>query len=257
MILALDVGNTTILMGLYNGRDLIGDWRFSTMREKTGDEIGCMVLSALQTRNIGPDDINGAVVSCVVPSLIDRIKRMCRIYLGCDPLEIDPSKKGYIPLAYPDPAQIGADRIVNAVAAHEKYGAPLIIIDFGTATTFCAISSKGEFMGGCIVPGIGISQEALVAHAERLLPVSWERPGSVIARNTDDAIRAGLLFGYASLVDGIVVRMKREMRENPKVIATGGWASVIKEEAGHIDIMDPFLTLDGLRIIYERETSCT
>ncbi len=253
LLLAIDVGNTTIQVGIYDGPNLIGDWRFSTMKEKTSDDIGCMLLSALSAKGILSSEIDGAVISCVVPSLADRMRKMCLTYFYCNPLELEPGKEEYIPLAYPEPGQIGADRIANAVSACEKYGAPLIIIDFGTATTFCAISPKGEFMGGCIVPGIGISQEALLKHAERLFPVSWKSPKSIIAKDTDDAIRAGLLFGYASLVDGIVQKMKREIGDNAKVIATGGWSSVIKQEAESIDKVDPYLTLEGLRLIYEKK----
>ena len=252
LLLALDVGNTTILMGLFNHTRLLRDWRFFTRKEQTSDEIGWLVMSALQSIDVRPERIEGAIISCVVPSLTDRLMEMCTHYLGCAPLVIDPGREEYFPVDYPDPAQIGADRIVNAVAGTEKYGSPLIIIDFGTATTFCAISEEGAFIGGCIVPGIGISSDALFEHAERLTSVTWVRPQCIIAKNTEDAIRSGLLFGYASLVDGIVERMKKEMGVTPSVVATGGWASLIAEEAKCIDRIDPYLTLEGLRIIYEK-----
>ncbi|MGA1865275.1 MAG: type III pantothenate kinase [bacterium] len=252
LLLALDVGNTNILMGLFNGCNLIKDWRFFTRKEQTSDEIGWKVLTALQSLNIESKSVKGAIISCVVPSLSDRLKEMCRNYLSCDPLEVKPGLEEYFPVSYPEPGQIGADRIVNAVAGYEKYGSPLIIVDFGTATTFCAISDKGEFMGGCIVPGIGISLEALIENAERLTHVTWAKPGCIIAKNTEDAIRAGLFFGYASLVNGIVKKMKKEMGGAAKVVATGGWASIITEEAKCIDKIDPYLTLEGLRIIYEK-----
>ncbi|MGA1795717.1 MAG: type III pantothenate kinase [bacterium] len=252
LLIAVDIGNTTILVGVFDGKRLVKEWRFHTKKDQTADEFGCLVLDAFRGADISAERIAGAVMSSVVPSLTDRVKEMCRNYLGCTPLEIDPGMEEYIPVAYPDPKQIGADRIVNAVAANEQYGAPLIIIDFGTATTFCALSPEGEFLGGCIVPGIGVSLEALIGRAERLSPVTWQRPASVIAKNTDDAIRAGLLFGYASLVKGIVERMRSEMGVNSRVVATGGWASAIQEEAECIDVVDPHLTLQGLRIIYER-----
>ncbi len=253
LLLTLDIGNTTILMGLFDDDHLLRDWRFFTRKEQTADEIGLMVLSAIKSLNIDPQTVKDAIISCVVPSLIGRIKQMCKDYIGCEPFEIDPGREEYFPLTYPDPGPIGADRIANAVAGYEKYGSPLIIIDFGTATTFCAISDKGEFMGGCIVPGVGISLNALVVNAERLMSVSWERPRFIIAKNTDDAIRAGILFGYASLVNGVVKRMKQEMGGIAKVVATGGWASIIKEEAKCIDNIDPNLTLEGLRIIYDKK----
>lgn len=255
LIMTIDVGNTTIQLGVFSGDQLISDWRFSTMKEKTSDEIGCIFLSAFSAKNISADNIKGIAISCVVPSLINRFRDMCSKYFKCIPIEIEPGCKNYLPTKYPKPEQIGADRIVNAVAACEKYGYPLIIIDFGTATTFCAISSKGEFMGGCIVPGIGISLETLVQSAERLSHVSWERPKTIIAKNTNDAIRSGIYFGYASLVDGIVQRMKKELGDDPKIVATGGWSSVIAEQSHSINIVDPYLTLDGLRIIYDREES--
>jgi len=254
LLVALDVGNTTILVGVFEGVRLMKEWRFHTKKDQTADELGCLVLDAFRGANIPLEKVTGSVMSSVVPSFTDRVKEMCLNYLGCTPLEIDPGREEYIPVAYPDPKQIGADRIVNAVAAYEQYRAPLIIIDFGTATTFCALSTQGEFLGGCIVPGIGVSLDALIGHAERLAPITWQRPDSVIAKNTDDAIRAGLLFGYSALVKGIVDRMRVEMGVDARVVATGGWAPVIREEAECIDVVDPHLTLQGLRIIYERRT---
>lgn len=253
LLLALDVGNTTIQMGLFDQLRLIKDWRFFTRKEQTSDEMGWIIQGAFQTMGMDPKSVEGVVLSCVVPSLTNRLKKMCEDYLGCSPLEIDTGQEEYFPVAYPEPKQIGADRIVNAVAGYEKYGSPLIIIDFGTATTCCAISREGQFLGGCIVPGIGISLDALVNHAERLTPITWRKPSSIIAKSTDDAIRSGLLFGYASLVHGIVKKMKKEMEGCPKVIATGGWAPIIAEEADCIDQIDPYLTLEGLMMIYYRK----
>ena len=253
LLLALDVGNTTIQMGLFDKHRLIKDWRFYTRKEQTSDELGWIIQGAFQSIDMDPKSVEGVVISCVVPSLMNRLKMMCEDYLGCSPLEIDPGKEEYFPVAYPDPRQIGADRIVNAVAGYKKYGSPLIIIDFGTATTFCAISKEGRFLGGSIVPGIGISLDALVKHAERLTPITWSSPPCIIAKTTDDAIRSGLLYGYASLVHGMVKKMKKEMEGCPKVIATGGWAPTIAEEADCIDQIDPYLTLEGLRIIYDQK----
>ena len=253
LLLALDVGNTTIQMGLFDQSRLIKDWRFFTRKEQTSDEMGLIVQGAIQNIGMDPKSVVGVVLSCVVPSLTNRLKKMCDDYLGCSPMEIDPGKEEYFPIAYPDPNQIGADRIVNAVAGYEKYGSPLIIIDFGTATTFCAISEEGRFLGGCIVPGIGISLDALVNHAERLTPITWHRPSAIIAKSTDDAVRSGLLFGYASLVHGIVEKMQKEMQGCPKVIATGGWAPIIAEEADCIDRIDLSLTLEGLMMVYYRK----
>jgi type III pantothenate kinase len=254
LLLAIDIGNTTIRMGVFNASALIGDWRFSTMKEKTEDEIGGIIVSALSIKGIKVDEIEAVIISCVVPSLTERIKGMCERYIGSIPIEIDPGREEYLPIAYPEPQQIGADRIVNAVAACEKYAPPLIIIDFGTATTFCAISERGEFMGGCIVPGIGISLDALMQRAERILPITWKQPECIIGKSTEDAVRAGIFFGYAALVDGIVKRMREEIGGVPKVIATGGWSTVIQDAAVSIDVIDPHLTLEGLRIIYERKS---
>jgi len=253
LLLAIDLGNTTIQAGIFETQDLIGEWRFSTKRENTADELGLMFLNALNSKGISANSIEGIIISSVLPSLKHNLKHLCSKYFDCSPIEIDPGREEYLPVTYPNPKEIGADRIVNAVAACEKYGAPLIIIDFGTATTFCAISPKGEFMGGCIVPGIGISQETLIRRAECLSPVSWERPRNIIAKSTGEAIRSGLLFGYSSLVDGIVKRMRKSMEGDPKVIATGGWANIIMNETESINIIDPYLTLEGLRIIYERK----
>lgn len=251
MILVIDVGNTNIVLGVYQQKELIHGWRLSTSRDKTADEYGSKLRVLFDYSGINPKDINGVIISSVVPPIMPILTKMITKYFGIEPLVVGPGIKTHIAIKYENPKEVGADRIVNAIAALEIYGGPLIIIDFGTATTFCAISASDEYLGGCIAPGIGISTEALFSRAAKLPRVELVRPKTVIGKNTINSMQSGIIYGFAGQVDGLVERIKREMGGSPKVIATGGLASLIAKESSSIDIVNSQLTLEGLRIIYE------
>lgn len=253
MILVVDVGNTNIVLGIYQGKELLHHFRISTSRQSTVDEYGVLIHNLFQMSNILVSEIEGVIVSSVVPPLVGVVEEMCRKYIKKAPLIVGPGIKTGLNLRYENPREVGADRIVNAVAAVEKYGGPLIVVDFGTATTFDCIDSHGNYLGGAIVPGIGIATEALVQRASKLPRVELEKPKKVIGRNTVHAMQAGIIFGYAGQVDGLVRRIKAEMAsDHVKVIATGGLAELIASETDSIDEIDSMLTLEGLRIIYNR-----
>ncbi len=252
MLLVMDVGNTNIVLGVYDGDALKAHWRLSTQRHWTADEFGILLKQLLQDQGLGPADIQALVVSSVVPPLNPTIERAGRHYFGFPPLFVGPGIRTGMPIKYENPRDVGADRIVNAIAAQELYGVPLILVDFGTAITFCAVSVRGEYLGGVIVPGIEISCEALFARAARLPRVELVRPPQVIGRNTVHSIQSGIVYGYAGLVDSIVRRMRAEMEGNPRVVATGGGAEMIARECETIETVDQFLTLWGLRLIYAR-----
>mgnify|MGYP000909774494 CR=1 FL=1 len=252
MILAVDVGNTNIVIGLYVGRELRWHWRLSTNRSATADEYGILLTNLFQLAGVAKSDIEGVILACVVPPLVPTLDRMLRQYAGHEPMMVGPGIKTGLNLRYENPKEIGADRIVNAVAGLERYGAPLIVVDFGTATTFDYVDPSGAYLGGVIMPGIGISAEALYQRASKLPRIELSKPRHVIGRNTVAAMQSGLIFGYAGQVDGIVNRIRREHQVRPKVVATGGLAELIAEEAETIDHVDPMLTLEGLRILYER-----
>ncbi|MBY0164022.1 type III pantothenate kinase [Cytobacillus firmus] len=253
MILVVDVGNTNIVLGVYQGKKLLHDFRISTSRQSTVDEYGVLIHNLFQMSNILVSQIEGVIVSSVVPPLVRVVEEMCNKYIGKAPLIVGPGIKTGLNLRYENPREVGADRIVNAVAAVEQYGGPLIVVDFGTATTFDCIDEEGNYLGGVIVPGIGIATEALVQRASKLPRVELEKPKKVIGRNTVHAMQAGIVFGYAGQVDGLVKRIKAEMgTDNVKVIATGGMAELIAGETESIEEISPLLTLEGLRIIYER-----
>ncbi|MBO2945966.1 type III pantothenate kinase [Paenibacillus sp. F411] len=254
MILVVDIGNTNIVLGIYEHKELLHHFRISTSRQSTVDEYGVLIHNLFQMSQISVNDIEGVIVSSVVPPLIPVVEEMCRKYMSQDPLIVGPGIKTGLNLRNDNPREVGADRIVNAVAAVEKYGGgPLIVVDFGTATTFDCIDASGSYLGGAIVPGVGIAAEALVQRASKLPRIELEKPKKAIGRNTVHAMQSGMIFGYAGQVEGLVRRIKAELgTDNVKVIATGGLAELISGETHCIDDIDPLLTLDGLRIIYER-----
>ena len=252
MLLTIDIGNTNITLGLYQGETLGPRWRLATDHERMPDEYGLQILGLLEHAGRKPVDVTGVCLASVVPPLTGRIITACQVYLHQDPLIVDAGVRTGVRVRYEDPRAVGADRIVDAAAVIKLYGVPACVVDFGTATTFDYVSKKGEYMGGCITPGIVISSDALFDKASKLPRVELKRAKTVIAKDTVSSMQAGIMFGYAGLVDGIVDRMKAEIRSNPKVVATGGLAKIIAPETKSIDVVDEFLTLDGLRIIYER-----
>ncbi len=256
MLLVFDVGNTNIVMGVYRGKDLVISFRLSTDKAQTSDEYGIMVNSLFTYHSLSLKDVRAVVISSVVPHLMHTLENLSRRYCNLEPLVIGPGVKTGMNIKYDNPREVGADRIVNAVAGYEKYGGPLVIVDFGTATTFCAISKKGEYLGGCIAPGLGISADALFQKTAKLPRIELIKPPNLIGKNTVLAMQSGLIYGYVGLVEGIVKGLKKELSETygkmPKVIATGGLARMISEETKEIDAIDSTLTLEGLRIIYER-----
>lgn len=251
MLLVIDVGNTNTVLGVFDKDHLICDWRIRTVRDTTADEFNILARGLFSGNGITFSDIKKTVISCVVPPAVRILDIFCQKYLDQAPLWVDPDAvRQLMPILYNNPAEVGADRVVNAIAAYEKYKESLIIIDFGTATTFDVITEKGEYLGGAIIPGIMISAEALFQKASRLPRVEiFMPPESVIGRDTIDSIKSGLMHGNAALVDGMVARMKKEMGTTPRVIATGGLAVLIAELTGSIEIVDNNLTLEGLRII--------
>lgn len=253
MILVIDVGNTNIVLGVYEGKKLLTYWRMGTNKEKTSDEYGMFMINLLKNEKIDPQKIEAVIVASVVPPIMYSLEHAIRKYFKTEPIIVGPGVKTGINIKYENPREVGADRIVNAVAAVEIYGKPLIIVDFGTATTFCAINSKGDYLGGIICPGIKVSAEALFQKAAKLPRIELVKPEYVIGRNTVVSMQSGIVYGYIGQVDYIVRRMKKEMNEdNIKVIATGGMARLIASEAETIDEINGNLTLEGLRIIYER-----
>ncbi|TYO94625.1 type III pantothenate kinase [Desulfallas thermosapovorans] len=252
MILVFDVGNTNIVLGVFKGRELVENWRLSSARHRTADEYGMLLKDLFETSEVSMGDIRAGVLSSVVPTINPVLEQTCQRYFGIVPHTVGPGTKTGMPIKYENPREVGADRIVNAVAGYDKYGGPLIIVDFGTATTFCVISAKGEYLGGAIAPGIGISTEALFARAAKLPRVELVKPPSVIGKNTVNSMQSGILYGFVGQVNEIVRRIKDETGGNPLVIATGGLAELIASETPAIDRVDRDLTLYGLRIIYER-----
>ncbi len=256
MLLALDIGNTNIVVGVFAGDQLLHSWRLSTQRQRTADEMGMWALQLFQHGRLSPGDVDGVVLASVVPTLTRPTSEMARRYFNREPLVVDAATDSGMPVLYDAPSEVGADRIVNGVAAYERYGRaearPLIVVDFGTATTFDAISASGEYLGGVICPGVTISADALFERAARLPRVDVRRPDAVIGRTTVGSMQSGLFYGYVGLVEGIVERMRRELGERAGCIATGGLAEMIAPETSAIDTVDRDLTLHGLRLIWVR-----
>jgi len=249
LFLAVDVGNTHIMLGIYREEEIVIYWRLATRRDSTEDELGMLVKNLLHNSHLHLKDIKAIAISSVVPQLMYSLQRMGQKYFSLDPLIIGPGIKTGLNIITDNPREVGADRIVNAVAALNIYGGPLIIVDFGTATTFCAISEAGDYLGGAIAPGIGISMEALFDKAAKLPRVELIRPERVIGKDTTSSMQSGIVFGFVGQVDGIVRRMKAEFKKDTMVIATGGFANLIACESETIDKVNPLLTLEGLRII--------
>ncbi len=252
MLLAIDIGNTNIVWGLFEGRTLKGHWRLATDAAKTADEYGIEFRSLLQLAGRGPDDIHGVIMSSVVPSLNQTFETLSETYFHQTPLFITSDTDTGLTLRYANPREIGSDRIVNAAAAYHEFTTDLIVIDFGTATTFCAVTKQADYLGGVIAPGLGIGADALWSRTAKLPKVALVKPKSVIGRDTASSMQSGLIFGYAGLVDSLVERMVRELCTTPVVIATGGLAPVIAPESRQIQHVRPFLTLDGLALLYDR-----
>jgi len=251
MLLAIDIGNTNITFGLYEGERLGPCWRIRTIHEKMPDEYGILIDQLFRHRGYDPEQVTGIAVASVVPPLTPVFQQVCRDYVGRAPLVVDAGVRTGVRVRYDNPRDVGADRVVDAAAVWKLYGAPACIVDFGTGTTFDAVSAEGDYLGGAIAPGIGIAARALFERTAKLPRVELVRPPSAIGRNTPHAIQSGLLFGYVGLVEGMVARFKAELGPETKIIATGGLAEIIARETDVIDVVDPWLTLHGLRIVYE------
>ena len=255
MLLTFDIGNTKVGIGTFQGDTLTHHWRITSDRQKTYDEYGLLLGQLFQSAMLHPDEVDDIIISSVVPNLTDVFRTMCERYFHITPLVVGNGLKTGMSIRYDNPKEIGADRIVNAVAAIEQYGAPLIILDFGTATTFCVVNNKKEYLGGAIAPGIGVSLNALVDKTAQLPKVEMTVPEKVIGKTTVNAIQSGLLYGYCGLVDGMVHRIVKELEyrlEDVTVVATGGLAEIIHDHAETIQIVDQMLTLKGLLTIYKR-----
>jgi type III pantothenate kinase len=252
MLLVMDVGNTNTVVGVYRGEELIHHWRLASLRDRTVDELGVLVRQLFTQPGLEPEAIDAIVVASVVPPLLPSLAGMASQYFALEALFVEPGIKTGMPILYDNPQDVGADRIANGVAAHTRYGGPVLVVDFGTATTIDAISKRGEYLGGVIAPGVQISSEALFERAARLPRVEIRRPLRVIGRTTVQSMQAGLFYGYLGLIEGLLGRLREELDPASRVVATGGLAPVFAAEFDGFDVVDPFLTLEGLRLIHER-----
>ncbi len=252
MLLAIDIGNTNIVLGLFKGKDLLVSWRLTTHLHRSVDEYAMLILDLFHSRGTDPKEVKAIICSNVVPPLTSVFHEIGKKYFGSEPLLVTHELQTGLTFCYDNPQEIGADRIVNAVAGYEIYGGPLIIVDFGTAITFCAISAYGEYLGGVIAPGIGISAEALFTRTAKLPKVELVRPKTVVGKNTVNSMQSGLVTGFACLVDGLIQKIKQELGETAYVVATGGLAPIVAPESKSIQEIRPDLTLEGLRILFEK-----
>lgn len=252
MLLAIDIGNTNVALGVFDDDKLLHHWRLGTRTQVTSDECATTVRSLFELAGLRTGEADEVIVSCVVPPLLPIFERTCTKLFGREPLVVGPGIRTGMPIRVDNPREVGADRIVNSVAAYEQLGGPVVVIDFGTATSFDCVSAAGEFVGGAIVPGILVALEALVSRASQLSSVEIERPPNVIGRNTTHSLQSGILFGYAGLIDAMVDRIRAELGAEARTVATGGLAHVIASESRTIERVEPFLTLEGLRIIHLR-----
>lgn len=254
MLLVVDIGNTNVVLGIYDGPVLKAHWRLATDAKTTADEYGILFTNLLTSADLVPAQTSGAIMSCVVPTLTATFETLIEQYFRQQPLIVTSESDTGLIIRYPNPKEIGSDRLVNAAAAYHKYRRDLIIVDFGTATTFCAVTKEAEYLGGVIAPGLGISAEALFARAAKLSKVELTRPKTVIGTDTGSSIQSGLLFGYAGLVDTLVRRIEQELGRSAYVIATGGLSNIIAKETVSIQTIEPLLTLEGLALLHRRAT---
>lgn len=249
MILTIDVGNTHTVLGVFEKEELVVHWRVATKREKTADEHGMLLFDLFNYNDIEANNIERIIISCVVPPVVNALEEVAIKYFGIKPLIVGPGVKTGMDIKMDNPKEVGADRIVNAIAAYDLYGGPIIVVDFGTATTFCLISETGDYLGGVIAPGINISMDALFNFADKLPKVELNKPQKIIGKNTVDSLKSGIIYGAIGQVDGVIKEIKAEIEQETEVIATGGLAELISPESEEIDQINPLLTLEGLRMV--------